>query len=503
VVRPGVPYRFGAIDVKTAPASHIPPVLVWDQTRLAIADGSLFNDDALEEAQRRVFGMGVFSTVRVVPGPPDEATARIPIVVTVREAPFRTLRGGAGLKIDQIHQEARLIGEWSHRNFEGGLRKLTIHAEAGWAFLPDIWAVAANDLSVAPRNGPVFDFSVSFEQPRFLGRPSLREQNSVELQRTIEQSYNNIAGRFGTGVIWQPRSRISIFPAYRLEGDYLNGSPINSAAAAPLTLGCQTATGSCLVWLSYLEEILTWDHRDKPMEPRKGFFATLSLQEGGGPLQGSFSYLRVLPDVRGYYSFLDDEAVTLAARVRVGELWPTSGNPEDTAVVTRFYGGGATSMRGFSERRMSPLLVAPVAGTLPQAYEAVPIGGNGLIDGSFEARYSLTDSWRLAAFVDFGQVTTGLVKLSDVPNMLWAVGVGVRYLTSIGPIRLDLGRLLPVGTPPPLLHLDDATGQFMPVPYQQDWSCFGLFASRPAPNPNVPVTLDTACALQISIGEAY
>ncbi len=171
VVRPGLAYRFGAIDVKAPPDGRIPPVLVWDQTRLAIPEGQLFNDDALDEAQRRVFGMGVFATVRVTPGTPDDTTARIPVVVTVREAPFRTLRAGGGLKIDQIHQEARLIGEWSHRNFEGGLRKLTIHAEAGWAFLPNVWAVATNDQTQPLRDGPVADFSVSFEQPRFLGRP--------------------------------------------------------------------------------------------------------------------------------------------------------------------------------------------------------------------------------------------------------------------------------------------------------------------------------------------
>ena len=138
-----------------------------------------------------------------------------------------------------------------------------------------------------------------------------------------------------------------------------------------------------------------------------------------------------------------------------------------------------------------------------QLYEAVPTGGNGLIDGSFEARYSLSDSWRLAGFVDFGQVTTGLVKPSDIPNMLWAVGIGIRYITSIGPIRLDLARLLPVGTPPTLYRLDDVTGEPVPVPYQQDWSCFGLFASRPPPPNMMPVQMDSACALQISIGEAY
>ena len=52
--------------------------------------------------------------------------------------------------------------------------------------------------------------------------------------------------------------------------------PINSAATAPLTLGCQTTTGSCTVYLSYLEEVLTWDHRDKLLEPRKYRFVAMA-----------------------------------------------------------------------------------------------------------------------------------------------------------------------------------------------------------------------------------
>ena len=232
----------------------------------------------------------------------------------------------------------------------------------------------------------------------------------------------------------------------------------------------------------------------------------MSLQEGGGPLQGNFSYLRVLPDVRAYVSFLDDAALTLSARLRVGELWPTSGNAEDSAVVIRFYGGGANSMRGFSERRLSPLLEAPVPGTIGPVYAAVPIGGNGLIDGSFEARYSLTEHFRLAGFIDFGQVTTGLIKPSDVPGMLWAAGIGIRYITSIGPIRVDLARRLPFGTEPVLLMADPNTGQIGPVAYTPDWSCFGLFASRgsvPTPSGGTAPAFDSACVLQISIGEAF
>ncbi len=505
VVHPGVRYRFGAIDVKTAPETHVPAVFVWEQARLAIHEGAPYSDDALEEAQRRIFGMGVFGSVTVAVGAPDEAAAVLPVVVTVREAPFRTLRLGAGVVIDQIHQEARLIGDWTHRNFLGGTRKLTIHAEAGWAFLPNIYAVATNDQSVAARSGPVADLGATFEQPRLGGHPSLKQQSSIDLSRTIQETYDNLGGRLAAGVVWQPRARVSIFPAYHLEVDYLNGSPINSAAAAPLTLGCQTTTGSCVVVLSYLEEVVTWDHRDKPLEPHNGFYASLSLQEGGGPLQGDFGYFRVLPDLRAYVSFLDDNALTFAARVQVGELWAISG---ESAVVIRFYGGGANSMRGFSERRLSPLLEAPVPNTNPPVTcsgtsisstgcETVPIGGNGMFTGSFEARYSVLENVRVASFVDVGQVTSGLFGFGDLPGVQWAVGLGLRYLTPIGPLRLDLARRLPFGTLPALYSIN-ANGAVSTQTYAVDESCFGLFASHP----NTPVS-DGACTLQISIGEAF
>jgi translocation and assembly module TamA len=506
VVHPGVRYHFGAIDVKTAPETHVPAVFVWEQARLAIHEGELYSDEALEEAERRIFGMGVFGSVTVSVGKPDEA-AVLPVVVTVREAPFRTLRLGAGVVIDQIHEEARLIGDWTHRNFLGGTRKLTIHAEAGWAFLPNIYAVASNSESEPSRNGPVADLGATFEQPRLGGHPSFKQQSSIDLSRTIQETYDNLGGRLAAGVVWQPRARVSIFPAYHLEVDYLNGSPINSAAAAPLTLGCQTTTGSCVVVLSYLEEVVTWDHRDKPLEPRNGFYASMSLQEGGGPLQGDFGYFRVLPDLRAYVSFLEDNALTFAARLQVGELWAISG---ESAVVIRFYGGGANSMRGFSERRLSPLLEAPVPNTNPAVTcsgtssasagcETVPIGGNGMFTGSFEARYSVLENVRVASFVDVGQVTSGLFGFGDLPGVQWAVGLGVRYLTPIGPVRVDLARRLPFGTLPALYTINPANGAINPPQsYAVDESCFGLFASHP----NTPVS-DGACTLQISIGEAF
>jgi translocation and assembly module TamA len=498
-VRPGLRYTFGAIEITTAPDARIAPVWIWEQARLAIPEGEHTSDEALDEAQRRIFAMGVFATVKVTTGEADDRTARMPVRVDVREAPFRTLRLGGGGKIDEIRNEVRLLAEWTNRDFLGGMRKLTAHAEAGWAFIPNFYAATTGDATSGARDGPIADLSLQFEQPRFLGRPSLREQSKIEVQRTLELTYDAISTSLTNGVIWTPRSRLSIFPSYHLEGDYLNGPPVNSAATAPLTLGCDTTSDHCFVWLSYLEEVVTWDRRDHPLEPRNGVYASLSLQEGGGPLGGDFSYFRVLPDLRGYLSFGEDDVLTLSARLRVGELWPTSGDPEQSAVVTRFYGGGAVSMRGFNDRRLSPLLLVPPPGAAAGVTLSLPVGGDGMIDGSFEARYSLTEVLRLAAFVDYGQVTTAQVSPGDAAHLLWAVGLGLRYLTPIGPIRLDVARRLPFGRLPPLYAPDATTGVIEAQPaYPVDTSCFGLFGSHPV----TPVT-DGLCVLQISIGEAF
>lgn len=500
-VRLGPQYRFGDIQIDTGGDQAIAPAWIWDQVRLAIPEGDFFSDEALGEAQRRVQNMGVFAAVKVSAGAPDPDTRRIPVRVETREAPLRTLKLGGGVRIDQIRNEARLVSEWSNRNFRGGMRRLTVHAEAGWAFIPNTYAVATNDQSTELRNGPIARLQVDFEQPNFFRRPSLRERSSIALSRTLEQTYDDLGGRLVNGVIWQPRASLSIFPSHHLEGDELNGPPGAGALTAPLTLGCHTSGESCFVWLSYLEEVITWDRRDDALEPREGFYASLSLQEGGGPLQGNFNYYRVLPEARAYLSLGEEKQLTFAARLKVGELLPTSGNAQDSAVVTRFYGGGAQSMRGFNDRRLSPLLISQLPrspGNQNPPEVTLPIGGNGLIDGSFEVRYAVTSNLILAAFYDLGQVSLGRLAPEDFAHPLMAVGFGLRYRTPVGPVRVDFARRLQVGTPPPLFRVDGTTGQLnRQRDYKVDDSCFGLGGTGGS------VVSDNLCVLHISIGEAF
>ena len=208
LVVPGVRYKFGNIFVATGPKPSVQVRYIIDQAEGAIRKGAWFSDKALDEAQRRVFQMGVFGAVKVTTGRPDRDNGVIPVVVDVREAPFHTIRYGGGIGVDPVRQEYRLIAEYTDRNFLGDLRKLTLRAKAGWAFLPALWNI--------DQQAPIFDLFAEFEQPRFPGR-DFKWISSLDFYKNIEQAYNYIGVRAKTGIVWQPTSSFRIYPSYNIE----------------------------------------------------------------------------------------------------------------------------------------------------------------------------------------------------------------------------------------------------------------------------------------------
>ncbi|XXF77189.1 BamA/TamA family outer membrane protein [Myxococcaceae bacterium GXIMD 01537] len=488
-LKPGIRYRFGNIFVATDANPQVPPKRISEQAQGAIQKGAWYSESALAEAQARVFRMGVFGAVKVNRGAPDREAGTVPVVVDVREAPFHSLRLGLGLGLESSRNEVRAVGEWTNRNFLGGLRRLTVRGRAGYAVLPNVFNRTTD--------GPIVDITTEFEQPRFISR-DLRLQTSVTVERGLEQAYAYLGGRLRGGVIWQPHPDFSIFPSYNLEVYRLSGQAVAGEAVPPIVLGCtelSAASGPCNIALSYLEQVIVWDRRDDRIEPRDGFYAALALQEGGGPLQGDFTFLRFLPDLRYYRSFGDARRLTVAARLRLGTLIPLGTN-KISSIVTRFFSGGP-DMRGFNSRRLAPQ-------TAISEDETVPVGGNGLFESSLEVRYRVTERFVLAAFWDTGFVTAQRFDFANLDyissNLYHALGVGMRYLTVVGPVRLDLARRLNIG--PPLPVLDAGTAGFVPPTN----SCFGIGGTEPPPGmPPAPFagSPEGLCTFHISIGEAF
>ncbi|MET0405839.1 MAG: BamA/TamA family outer membrane protein, partial [Cystobacter sp.] len=371
-------------------------------------------------------------------------------------------------------------------------------------------------------HGPVFQFSAQFEQPRFLAR-DLRLQTTLSAERGLEQAYNFIGGRLRGGVVWQPRPDFSIFPTYNLELYNLKGQrgSVDQTTAPTLVLGCPDAVdgGDCNISVSYLEQFIELNRRDDPLAPRHGFYASLSLQEGGGILQGNYDFVRVLPDLRGYYTFGPRERLTLAARLRMGTLLTFSNS--ESAIVNRFFAGGGASMRGFNARRLAPM--SQIRTTPDSSTDAnvnpvdtiVPIGGNSLVETSVELRVKLFSELTLALFHDsgltgYGPLTFGARK-DDLllesgrlfgDNHYQAVGFGLRYNTIVGPIRVDVARRLNIGQPLPILGSSASEATTL-----DGWGdCFGLGIKK-EDGVNVKRRYAGApeglCTFFLSIGEAF
>ncbi|WNG50663.1 BamA/TamA family outer membrane protein [Archangium minus] len=530
-VQAGPRYRFGNIFVATDANPQVNPRRIIEQAQGAVNKGDWYSESALAEAQARVFRMGVFGAVKVNRGAPDREARTVPVVVDVREAPFRSVRLGGGVGLDAARQEVRLLGEWTHRNFFGGLRRLTVGGRVGYAFIPTITAAFdridtdgdgnGDTPNLSTPHGLVFQLSTQFEQPRFLTR-DLRLQASLTGERGLEQAYNFIGGRARGGVVWQPHPNFSFSPTYNLELYRLQGQRgVGDQTTVPtLVLGCPAGgeQETCNISVSYLEQTAEWDRRDDPIAPTRGYYAGLSLQEGGGPLQGDFTFLRVLPDVRGYITFGPKDSITLAARLRMGTLLtPVITNEtgerirQESAVVNRFFAGGGGSMRGFNSRRLSPMSLSNPDAEQPSD-QVVPVGGNSLMETSVELRFKLFGGLSLAAFHDSGLVGAGPLNFGPRQDDVrresgrifgdyhyQAVGFGLRYQTIVGPVRLDLARRLNIGRPLPIF---DPSGKATdPIAGLGD--CFGLGGTEVADAREYAGAPEGFCTFFLSIGEAF
>jgi translocation and assembly module TamA len=421
-VEPGPRFRFGPITVGGAEA--VPKGKIEARAERFVTPGEWFDERRLERAQARVFELGVFSGVRVARGEPDLQRGEVPIDVGVQEAPFRTIRAGPGIGLEPSKWQVLGQVQWTHRNWLGDLRRLTLDARGGYAWIPS---------PVAPiREGWVGTVSGEFTQPDVLFKDAVDLFAKLEVERSLEQAYASVSEKARFGIPFRPAPRWTIVPSYNLE-IYKLSDFVGDPSQLPIE-NCQSA----LCVLSYLEQRVSFDLRDHPLVTTRGYFFSLSLQEGFPAGGYGYTYLKFIPEARGFWPV--ERGSVLAARARFGALVPIH-EAGPAPVVALFTSGGPNSMRGYGSERLAPMVFQDGAW--------VPIGGNGLLEGSLELRQSLGGDLVGTVFLDAGNVSspsgnpTQYKDVLDLSKLQYALGVGVRYRTAVGPFRADLAFRLP------------------------------------------------------------
>jgi len=449
--KPGPPCRFGPITVTGD--YDIPESFV--RAEVTIKEGRAFRAATLAETQRRLFSLGVFSMVNVVPDLSRRKEKIIPIRLELSESRYRQLKVGGGLMLESGKQDIHALAEFQHVNVFNRLWNLTTQLRPGYAWIGDVGSIGSTSDDV--QQSPTGEATVALTIPHFPAR-SFELMNSVGAEYGIEDGYKFFSPSYGPDITWQLNSKISLrlgysikfFKYYDLEADDQPGQD---------RFGLNFTNPYLL---SSLHQEVIWNTRDNALFPSTGEYIITGLKEAGGPFGGGFNYIeartdwRVFRRIRKLIFFRPN--ITIGGRIAGGVMIPYSfgGAQGEIPFAERMMLGGANDVRGWARAHLGPYLcdaenytggldledpgqAAMCAGKMgrKQATDAIqPVGGTTYLHGTFEIRKYTLDGYGFAVFNDWGMVWNTLDEVNPL-EILPSAGAGLRYKSPIGAIRLD------------------------------------------------------------------
>ncbi|THF50092.1 autotransporter assembly complex protein TamA [Allorhizobium terrae] len=387
------------IAIKSGPVAPLGPVTVsgnkavnagFIQKYSRLNAGQPYKPEDLRKATDRLRKLGVFSSITVNQADKLDANGAIPLDIRVSEAKFRYF--GAGATYSTI-DGAGIQGYWGHRNLFGRAESLRVDGSvSGFGK-----SAGGSDLDYAA--------GISFAKPGFL-LPSGTLDASIKAATLSTDSYNTdtITGRLGYSYELTDVDTVSV-------GTSLQFARVNDAFGRNNYL-------TFSVPLDYAR-----DTRDDKLNPTEGYHATLSAAPSYEFRNGTI-FSNAEGSISGYYGLGMEDHVVLAGKLAAGTLF-SNGDLVDIPANRRFFSGGGGSVRGYAYQGISPRNSADKA-----------TGGLSYVTASVEARVHITDSIGLVPFLDVGTVSDSQVP--DFSNIKAGAGLGLRYATPFGPIRLDV-----------------------------------------------------------------
>jgi translocation and assembly module TamA len=378
--------RFGRITAnpnnRVFDAAHV-------QEIARFSPGDPYTTSGVDDLRRALIQTGLVSTAQVTPVPgatPDT----VDLAVRLERAPPRTVAAELGYGTGE---GARSEVSWTHRNLFPPEGALTLRGVLGTR--EQLGAVVFRRNNFRERDQVLTgQFSIAH-----LRRDAF-EANTLSLSGSLERQ---------TNIFFQKTWTWSL-------GAELVATDERDVIAATGEPRRRT------FFIGALPTSLGYDGSDDLLNPSRGFRLAGRFSPEAS-LQGSvFGYARAQIDTSGYLPAA--RGVTLAGRVRVGTIL---GAPRDQiAPSRRFYAGGGASVRGYGFQAIGPRDV-----------NNDPIGGRSLAEFSIEARVKAFGNFGVVPFFDGGNIYTN--GTPDFSGLQYGAGVGVRYYSNFGPIRLDVG----------------------------------------------------------------
>ena len=380
--------RFGEIRVSGRPpfpAGHVATIARFER-------GEPFEQSRVNDLRRALIATGLVASaeVRLVPSA-DRQT--VDVAVHLEPAPMRTVAGELGYGTGE---GVRAEASWQHRNFVNPEGAITVRGVAGTKEQVAAVEFRRNNFRGRDRVLGLQALASNVERDAY-------EAKTVQIGAQIERQSN---------IIWRKKWTWSV-----------GADLIATDERGVFADVAEKQTKTFLI--AALPASLRYDESNDLLDPTDGFRLGGRVSPEISAHGGSFAYMRAQIDASAYRPVSD--RTVIAGRVRVGTIF--GADAATIAPSRRFYAGGGGSVRGYGYQELGP-----------RDAEGDPIGGRGLAEFALEARYRLKafgGDFGIVPFVDGGTLTGDLVP--KFGSWQFGAGIGVRYYSSFGPIRVDVG----------------------------------------------------------------
>jgi translocation and assembly module TamA len=350
---------------------------------IQVPSGTPYDQREVDALRSRLVNTNLFDSVRIDHASSADSEGRLPMVINVAERKHRSIGAGVSFSTDE---GAGANAFWEHRNLFARNEQFRFSVTAA-----QIRQVLSADYRV----------------PNFRRLDQALIFNSTAVRQTTDAFEELSASFFGglerkLGEHWTVRAGPSL--EYSILDDNVEENTF-ALVGFPLSVAR--------------------DDTDDVLNPTRGTRLNLTTTPYYGVLADNPSFLVNEVSGSGYFSLFENDRLVLAARSRFGSIIGAS--TDDIPVNKRFFAGGGGSIRGFEFQTAGPL-----------DEDNDPIGGRSVFELNLEVRVRITDTIGLVPFVDSGTVFDSSVPDFSGETPRLAAGVGARYFTVVGPLRVDI-----------------------------------------------------------------
>jgi outer membrane protein insertion porin family len=427
---------------------------------LSVAEGEVYDPERVARSQAALLRLGVFRSVGLRVQEPEVPHETKDLAVEVAERPWASLSQGVGFS---IANGPRAFVEYGQPNLFGRALELSGRAKVNYPldqFRPDLAGRGTEDRVEGRADLGLRAPGIPLPMPAAARGDLIGEilhRKAYDLRRVTAV----------TGLDLGLTSRASFSLQYELEVDQID----KTAKVGILTQADRERLrfDEGVTTLHALRPTLSLDYRDNSAHPHRGWFATGAVEWArslgapderlmGGLLPGSdihTNMVKVSATTSGYLPI--GRSTVIALSLRGGRVFPLDGRSR-TVVPRRFFLGGANTMRGYGEEEMiqqdlrdklaeeARLCATSFTGVgctergrlVASGQRAVSEGGEAFVLGKAELRLRLRGSLEAGLFTDVGNLWLD-PRAYRLVDLRANVGVGLRFVTPIGPAAVDVG----------------------------------------------------------------